>query len=469
MNVKQVSAPLVVAHQEQFPASTISFDLAEGHSLGDALEAISRVEHEIDLPQTIVGVFSGDAAEFRKSLASEPYLILAAIVAIYIVLGVLYESFVHPFTVLTTLPSAGVGALLALMLFNLDMSIVALIGVVLLMGIVKKNAIMMIDFALDIEREEGAPPQELIVRAAKLRFRPIMMTTLAALLGALPLALSHGTGSELRIPLGVSIVGGLLLSQMLTLYTTPVIYLAVDRLRRRTFGPETTAPASQEDEVILLNTERRRSERFRRPSSCVPSARRCSRSALFLIGVVAYLFLPVASLPRGRLSDHRHLGVAARRRSRDDGGHGRRAAGAASRRYRGLDRAHLDEFARLDANHRAVRHVAQHRRRRARRAGGDQCGGADLPADLTSLPTLPQGQFLDARQSSFSRSPPSSMPTSAIYDATDTVIAQRISQVSGVGGVIVSGAEQPAIRVQMDPAATGVDGARTRHTSPPRF
>jgi multidrug efflux pump len=253
VHIDKVDAPLSVAHQEQFPASTISFDLGPQASLGDALKVIARVEREIGLPSSIFGAFSGDAAEFDKSLRSEPYLILAAIIAIYIVLGVLYESFIHPFTVLTTLPSAGVGALLALMLFRLDLSIVALIGIILLMGIVKKNAIMMIDFALDIERNEGASPEESIVRACHLRFRPIMMTTLAALLGALPLALSHGAGSELRVPLGVSIIGGLLLSQLLTLYTTPVIYLAVERLRRRLFGarPREGAPPHEAMKTAL--------------------------------------------------------------------------------------------------------------------------------------------------------------------------------------------------------------------------
>lgn len=251
VSLENVTAPLSVAHQDQFPAATISFDLADGVALGDAVKMIARAETAIGMPSAIVGVFSADAAEFNKSLASEPWLILAAIIAIYVVLGVLYESFAHPFTVLTTLPSAGVGALLALMLFGLDMSIVALIGIVLLMGIVKKNAIMMIDFALEAERVDGLSSRDAIIRACHLRFRPIMMTTLAALFGALPLALSSGAGSELRIPLGVTIIGGLLLSQLLTLYTTPVIYLAVERLRARLAGPAApqeapAAPARKE-------------------------------------------------------------------------------------------------------------------------------------------------------------------------------------------------------------------------------
>jgi multidrug efflux pump len=189
------------------------------------------------MPPTISGSYSGDAAEFQKSLASEPWLILAAVVVIYIVLGVLYESTIHPITILSTLPSAGIGALLALMLVGSDLSLVSLVGVVLLMGIVKKNAIMMIDFAIDAQREEGMTPRDAIEQACLLRFRPIMMTTAAALLGALPLMLEHGTGSELRFPLGVTIVGGLLLSQLLTLYTTPSIYLAFERLRARFWHP----------------------------------------------------------------------------------------------------------------------------------------------------------------------------------------------------------------------------------------
>ncbi len=232
-SLKRTTAPLAISHQAQFPAVQLSFNLAPGVALSEAVDALHATENRIGMPGSIIGVYSGDAAEFAKSLAGQPWLLLAAVITIYIVLGVLYESYIHPITILSTLPSAGVGAILALMLFGQDLSVIGLIGIILLMGIVKKNAIMMIDFALEAERHENRTPYDAIVQACLLRFRPIMMTTLAALFGALPLAIESGTGSELRFPLGISIIGGLLLSQLLTLYTTPVIYLALDRLNRR--------------------------------------------------------------------------------------------------------------------------------------------------------------------------------------------------------------------------------------------
>jgi multidrug efflux pump len=231
--IERTVAPLSVNHVEQYPAATISFDVPPGISLDAAVQAVSDATARIGMPRSIVGSYTGAAAEFNASLKSTPFLVLAAVVTIYIILGVLYESFIHPFTILTTLPSAGIGALLALEFLGMEFSFIALIGIILLMGIVKKNAIIMIDFALDAERHRGMAPHEAIREACLLRFRPIMMTTVAALLGALPLVLGSGPGSELRTPLGVTIIGGLLLSQFLTLYTTPVIYLAMDGLKRR--------------------------------------------------------------------------------------------------------------------------------------------------------------------------------------------------------------------------------------------
>jgi multidrug efflux pump len=252
-NVHAATTPLSLNHTGLFPSVTVSFNLSPGLALSDATLAINQMQEQLGTPATVHGFFSGTLQAYQQSLSSEPVLVVTALLAVYIVLGILYESLVHPLTIISTLPSASVGAMLALMTFGQDLNVISIIGIVLLIGIVKKNAIMMIDFALQAEREQGMTTEEAIFEACMLRFRPIMMTTTAALFGALPLAFGHGTGSELRRPLGITIVGGLVVSQVLTLYTTPVVYLALDRLRlwvlgkeRDTFRPEDHVAMAQD-------------------------------------------------------------------------------------------------------------------------------------------------------------------------------------------------------------------------------
>ena len=377
--VSERHAPLSINHAAQFPAATISFNLAPGYSLGDAVSAIEQAKRDLGLPASVLTSFQGAALAFSASLTNTLFLIIAAVVTMYIVLGVLYESYIHPITILSTLPSAGVGALLALQLAGTDLGMIAIIGIILLIGIVKKNAIMMIDFALEAERNEGKTPEEAIYQACLLRFRPILMTTMAALLGALPLMLGTGVGSELRHPLGITMVGGLIFSQVLTLFTTPVIYLAFDRLAKRFRRKQTGPGAGDRMSPSALFIRR-------------PVATTLLTLGIALAGMLAFRLLPVSPLPQVDFPDDLGFRRPARSEPGDHGGDRGHAAGARPRAHRRRDGDDLHQFAGLDAHHPAVRPEPQHRRRRPRRAGGDRRRPQPSPHRAAEQSHLPQGQ-----------------------------------------------------------------------------
>ncbi len=518
--VKIGTAPLAVVHQGQFPAVTLSFNLRPGGSLGAAVEAIQAAQKEIGLPDTVVATFSGSAAEFQSSLKSEPFLILAAIIVIYIVLGVLYESYVHPITILSSLPSAGVGALLALLVCGENLSLVALIGIILLIGIVQKNAIMMIDFALDAERTEGLPPVKSIYQACLLRFRPIMMTTMAALLGALPLALQRGTGSELRRPLGIAIVGGLLLSQLITLYTTPVVYLYLDRLahwvrrgrpapeprpndparpgrsawhrhamkaagilqrtdesggevRREGRSQKAEAVRSRHSALPIHSDFGLRTSDFLRPSTfglrtspgmniCAPFIRRPVGTSLlaiglFMAGIVAFRFMPVAAIPR---VDFPMVMVAASLPGADPATVASSLAAPLERRLAQI--AGVTEITSASTLGGCSITIQFDLNRNVDGAARDvqaaiNASAGDLPINLPSPPTYRKINPADApvmilaMQSDI-------LPPVQVFEYGDSIIGQRLSQVEGVSQVFISGADKSAVRVQVNPGALASTG-----------